>query len=59
MKSSVQLVTLHKTYLEKFTASPATFSSVIKEHVLFLLILAFGGQGVICFASSSSVQLYP
>lgn len=33
-----------------FAACPAT-SSVIKEHVLVLLILPFGGQGVICFVS--------
>lgn len=56
-KWSVRLVTLHKTYLEIFTASPATFSSVIKDYVFVLLILAFGGQGVICFVSSLCATL--
>lgn len=35
-----------------FAVCPATSSSVIKEHVLILLIPPFRGQGVICFVSS-------
>lgn len=58
-KWSVRLVTLHKTYLEIFAACPATFSSGIKERMLVLLILAFGGQGVICFVSRFCVWLCP